>query len=130
MENSNSHLTAKERDKLSFPGKILLEKKLLGGRVLDFGCGLGKDVEMLKYQKIEIEGYDPFYFKEYPSGKFDTILCFYVLNVLLPQEQAKVLNEVSRLLRYGGKAFFAVRRDVEKQGFRIHKIHKKRNLSM
>lgn len=82
MKNPNSHLTAKERDKLSFPGRILLERGLLKGKVLDFGCGHGKDVETLRNQNVKIEGYDPHYFKNYPSEKFDTILCFYVLNVL------------------------------------------------
>ena len=125
MKNPYSHFTAKERDKLSFPGKILQQKGLLTGRVLDFGCGLGKDVEVLKKEKIDIDGYDPFYFNSYPTGKFDTIICLYVLNVLLPQEQATAINEVSKLLKNGGKAYFAVRRDIERPGFRLHKIHKK-----
>lgn len=125
MKNPYSHLTAKERDKLSFPGRILKERGLLTGKVLDFGCGFGKDVEILKNQKFDIEGYDPFYFNRYPKNKFDTIICFYVLNVLLPQEQATVINDISKLLNTGGKAYFAVRRDVEKPGYRIHKIHKK-----
>ena len=128
MKNPYSHFTAKERDKLSFPGRILKERGLLSGKVLDFGCGLGKDVEILKNQKFDIEGYDPYYFNTYPTGKFDTIICFYVLNVLLPQEQATVINEISKLLKVGGKAYFAVRRDIDKPGFRFHKIHKKRNL--
>ena len=125
MKNPYSHLTAKERETLSFPGKILMERSLLTGSILDFGCGFGKDVESLKARNKDIQGYDPFYFKTYPSAKFDTILCFYVLNVLLPQEQAKVINEVSKLLKFGGKAYFAVRRDVERPGYRIHKIHRK-----
>lgn len=45
MENLKSnpynHLTAKERDALSFPAKLLLNKNLLVGDVLDFGCGFG-----------------------------------------------------------------------------------------
>lgn len=125
MKNSFSHCTAKERDTISFPGKILKEKRLLQGRVLDFGCGFGKDVEVLKNQKINIEGYDSYYFKIYPDKKYDTIICFYVLNVLLPQEQARVINEISSLLEIGGKAYFAVRRDIDQPGFRVHKIHKK-----
>ena len=34
--------------------------------------------------------------------------------------------QVSELLRFGGKAFFAVRRDVKYPGFRVHKIHKRK----
>ena len=43
----------------------------------------------------------------------------------LPQEQATVINEVSKLLKNGSKAYFAVRRDIEKPGYRLHKIHRK-----
>lgn len=129
MENltSNlfSHLTAKERDTLSFPARLLQNKELLSGEVLDFGCGFGTDVDFLKEKGINIVGYDKHYFPEYPEKKFDTIVCFYVLNVLLPQEQASVLMEVSLLLKPGGKAFFAVRRDIKYEGFRTHKIHQK-----
>jgi len=123
--NHNSHLTAKERESLSFPAKILYNKKLLNGEVLDFGCGYGKDVELLKAKGINIEGYDKFYFPEYPTKKFDTIICFYVLNVLLQEEQAQVLMEISQLLKPTGKAYFAVRRDIQFEGFRTHKIHQK-----
>lgn len=129
MENLNSnlysHLTAKERETLSFPAKLLHNKKLLSGNVLDFGCGFGKDVVLLKEKGVNIVGYDKHYFPDYPMEKFDTIICFYVLNVLLPEEQASVLMEVSLLLKPGGKAFFAVRRDIKYEGFRTHKIHQK-----
>ncbi len=127
MTNTNpySHLTAIERTSLSFPARILKERKKLKGRILDFGCGVGKDVEVLKNQKFDIVGYDPHYFPEFPEEKFDTIICFYVLNVLLPEQQAEVLMNVSHLLKPNGKAYFAVRRDIQYEGFRIHKIHKK-----
>lgn len=121
--NANSHLTAKQRDKMSYPARILFEKGLLKDNVLDFGCGFGKDVEDLKKKIISIDGYDPHYFPEYPTNKFDTIICIYVLNVLMPQDQAKILFEISQLLKADGKAYFVVRRDVIYPGFRMHKIH-------
>ncbi|MCF6139812.1 HIT domain-containing protein [Flavobacterium sp. K77] len=124
-QNPNSHLTAIERTSLSYPARILLNQKKIKGKVLDFGCGIGKDVELLKNEGFDITGYDPFYFPTSPTEKYDTILCFYVLNVLLPEEQAEVLMNVSSLLKPNGKAFFAVRRDIQHEGFRIHKIHKK-----
>lgn len=124
-QNPNSHLTAIERTSLSYPARILLNQKKIKGKVLDFGCGIGKDVELLKNEGFDITGYDPFYFPAFPTEKYDTILCFYVLNVLLPEEQAEVLMNVSSLLKPNGKAFFAVRRDIQHEGFRIHKIHKK-----
>ncbi len=125
QHNKFSHLTAIERIHLSFPAKQLLDKKLLQGKVLDFGCGFGNDVKLLHQKGFDITGYDPYYFPEFPDRKFDTILCFYVLNVLFPEEQANVLMQVSHLLKPGGKAYFAVRRDLKKEGFREHYVHKK-----
>ena len=46
--NSYNYLTAQKRKSLTFPAKHLLNKRLLCGEVLDFGCGYGKDVELLK----------------------------------------------------------------------------------
>lgn len=123
--NPNSHLTAIERTSLSYPARILLNQKKIQGKILDFGCGIGKDVELLAAKGFEIKGYDPHYFPEFPTEKFDTILCFYVLNVLLPDEQGIVLKQVKDLLNQNGKAYFAVRRDVYYEGFRMHKLHKK-----
>jgi diadenosine tetraphosphate (Ap4A) HIT family hydrolase len=123
LKNQYSHCTAKERDKLSFPSKIVNERNGLNGEILDFGCGFGTDVKFLHEQGFRITGYDPHYFPEYPRKKFDTILCFYVLNVLLPEEQSRVLMEVSRLLKPGGTAYFAVRRDLKKEGYRKHYVH-------
>jgi diadenosine tetraphosphate (Ap4A) HIT family hydrolase len=123
--NIYSHLTAKEREYLSFPARQLFNKGLLKGDVLDFGCGFGKDVDVLKEKGLNIIGYDRHYFPTYPEKKFDTIICFYVLNVLMLEEQARVLMEVSSLLKPKGRAYFAVRRDIVYEGFRTHKIHQK-----
>ena len=123
--NPFNHLTAKERETLSFPAKLLLNKKLLTNDVLDFGCGFGKDVELLKERGINIVGYDKHYFPKYPIKEFDTIICSYVLNVLMQEEQTSVLMEVSQLLKPTGKAFFSVRRDLQYEGFRTHRVHQK-----
>ena len=124
QQNQYSHLTAKERDSISFPAKFLLNKNLLAGTILDFGCGFGKDVELIKAKSFDIVGYDPHYFPTFPTQKFDTVICFYVLNVLLVEEQAQVLMNVSALLKPNGKAYFAVRRDLQYEGYRVHKLHK------
>ncbi len=125
QQNTYSHLTAKERETLSFPAKLLLNKSLLVGDVLDFGCGFGKDVELLKAKGINITGYDKHYFPKYPTKKFDTIICFYLLNVLMQEEQATVLMQLSQLVKPTGKVYFAVRRDLQFEGFRTHKVHQK-----
>jgi diadenosine tetraphosphate (Ap4A) HIT family hydrolase len=124
MNNSNSHLTAINRTSLSYPARIILGEKRMIGKILDFGCGIGKDVELLESKGLDIIGFDPHYFPDYPQDKFDTILCFYVLNVLLPHEQRDVLMNVSNLLKPDGKAYFAVRRDITFEGYRTHKLHK------
>ena len=119
-QNPNSHLTVKERMQASFPARYLFRAGLICGRVLDFGCGLGADVVFLRQKGFDITGYDPHYAPDPPEGKFNTILCLYVLNVLLPEEQAHVLMAVSELLQPDGRAYFAVRRDIQKDGFRTH----------
>jgi hypothetical protein len=86
-QNSNSHLTAIERTSLSYPARILLSKKKIKGKFLILVAALERCI--LKLKGFNIVGYDPFYFPEYPIEKFDTIICFYVLNVLLPEEQAE-----------------------------------------
>ncbi len=123
--NPNTHLTAKERTSPSLPVRMLYDRGLLRGKILDFGCGFGKDVDFLLQKGFDAQGFDPYYFPLTPSGKFDTILCFYVLNVLFPEEQNQVLMQISSLLKPTGKAYFAVRRDIHKDGFRTHQLHAK-----
>ena len=119
-KNPYSYLTVKERNAPSFPTRELLRRGLIKGRVLDFGCGLGLDGKFLRDKGFEVADYDPYYAPDYPSGQFATILCIYVLNVLLPEEQSHVLMAVSELLSRDGRAFFAVRRDIKHNGFRTH----------
>lgn len=124
--NPNSHLTAKERVTLSIPAKILCNQNLLVGVVLDFGCGFGSDVKLLQEKGVNIEGYDKHYFPDYPSKKYDTIICFYVLDALIPEEQATVLMELSQLINPTGRVYIAVRRDLQFEGFRTHKRYQKK----
>jgi 2-polyprenyl-3-methyl-5-hydroxy-6-metoxy-1,4-benzoquinol methylase len=67
--NQYNHLTAKERDTLSYPAKLLLDKNLLVGEILDFGCGFGTDVELLKTNGKNIVGYDKQYSPNYRNKK-------------------------------------------------------------
>jgi len=116
--NSNSHLTAAERTKLSFTAQFLLQKNLLTGDVLDFGCGHGSDVKLLTQSGIAIQGYDKYYFPEYPTKRYDTIICNDVLSVLLPEEQNRVLMELSKLVKPSGKVFISVRRGLQYEGYK------------
>ncbi len=121
---NHPYLTAIKRTDLSVPTRYLLQHQLLKGKILDFGCGLGFDTDELKRQGYDITGYDYYYRPDYPEGKFDTIICNYVLNVLEPYAQAEVMMNVTNLLSPKGTAYFAVRRDIEEEGFRLHAIHK------
>lgn len=124
-KNIYAYLTTIERSKISFPMNWLKKNDKIKGSILDFGCGYGSDVEILKKSNFDIIGYDNYYFPRYPEGNFDTITCIYVLNVLKPIEQSEVLIKISSLLKHGGKAYFVVRRDIKYEGFRLHKKHKK-----
>ena len=119
------HLTAIRRKALSAPVRWLKEHYLLCGRILDFGCGYGFDTDKLKQMGYNVQGYDNYYRPTHPEGKFDTIICIYVLNVLEELDRAEVLETVKYYLKDGGKAYFAVRRDLKKEGFRYHPIQKK-----
>lgn len=121
---NHPYLTAIKRTKISVPTRYLLEHDLLKGRILDYGCGFGFDTDELKRQGFDIIGYDYYYRPDYPEGKFDTIICNYVLNVLEPYAQAEVMMNVTNLLHPNGTAFFAVRRDLKEEGFRLHAIYK------
>ena len=121
---NHPYLTAIKRTDLSAPVRYLLQHDLLKGRILDFGCGFGYDTDELKRRGYDITGYDYYYRTEYPEGKFDTIFCVYVLNVLEPYAQAEVMMNVSNLLSPKGTAYFAVRRDLKEEGFRLHAIYR------
>jgi len=124
--NINCHLTKKKRENLSFPAKILYNKNLLVGDILDYGCGFVNDVKILQEKGVNIKVYDKHYFKDYPSKKFDTIICFNILNVLQPEEQTIVLMELAQLIKPTGIVYIAVRRDLKYEGFRMHKLQQKK----
>lgn len=100
--------TAISRSTPPTPLKWLHDQGLLAGRCLDFGSGRGSWYGM--------ETYDPHWQPKMPSGKFDTIACIYVLNVVSQKEEAQVIRRVLSLLSYGGTAYFAVRRDIPASG--------------
>jgi len=100
--------TAIERKKLSTPMKFLEEEGHLDGRTLDYGCGRGFDAGHLG-----LESYDPNFFHGIPEGKFDTITCNYVMNVVTEEVASWLINDIESRLAPGGHAFITVRRDLK-----------------
>lgn len=113
FRNVRSHKTAITRPegKVSPPYRYLLSKDLIQGRTLDYGCGKGVDAD-----RLGIEKYDIHYFPKKPSGKYNTIVCNYVLNVQRPKRGAETLAHIKRLLLPGGVAYITVRADVKQDG--------------
>jgi hypothetical protein len=103
--------TAIVRKKLSVPFKWLLDNGYIKGRTLDYGCGRGFDADFLGIDK-----YDPNYFPQLPRGKYRTIYCGYVLNVVEPAEQVRIREKIRGLLKWYGVCYFVVRRDIPLEG--------------
>ncbi len=104
-----SKYTAIVRKKPSLPMRWLEEEGLLRGRILDYGCGRGFDMKW-----YDIDGYDLHWGPLEIKGKFDTITCNFVLNVVTREEQKEIIKIIKSLLKPDGAAYFTVRRDLEK----------------
>jgi DNA phosphorothioation-associated putative methyltransferase len=77
-------LTAIKRNKLSAPVKYYLETfSPSNGRILDYGCGKGDDVNYLIKEGFEAHGYDPLFseFQKFPTYvyRFDIVFMTYVI---------------------------------------------------
>lgn len=105
--------TAIKRKRLSKPMQILLNKNLLEGSILDYGCGYGEDVEILQSQGMSIEGYDKFnitYKNEYKiNNKYNTITINYVFNVIPNLEEHKAL--LKKIKSISDNIYICVRSD-------------------
>ena len=99
-----------QRSKVSLPIRKHLMDEMTDPckRRLDYGCGRGYDADSLGMFK-----YDPHFFNNKPEGKFHTVWCGYVLNVLNKQEGQEVVDEIKALLHDRGMAYVAVRRDMK-----------------
>lgn len=124
MKNLYSYLTAISRNTHSVPVKWLKKKGLLKGRILDYGCGRGFDTIQLSEEGYECECYDIHYQPIMPTGLFNTIICIYVMNVLEKHDQRALLSDIETRLVDGGHAYFAVRRDIRKEGWREHSFNR------
>ncbi len=104
---SNAYKTATTRIEPSAPMRRLASDGLIVGKALDYGCGRGFDADY-----YGMNSYDPHYAPEKPVGRFDTITCNYVLNVMEePEARLQVLQDIQERLKDTGIAYITVRDD-------------------
>ncbi|KKT73897.1 MAG: hypothetical protein UW69_C0054G0002 [Microgenomates group bacterium GW2011_GWA2_44_7] len=107
--------TAMHRSEPSLPAKILVERKIVNGRLFDWGCGHGADLDYFLRSGIKAEGWDPNHKPDkppqsYPPGLFRWVHCSFVLNTLPdPGDRTKILEEIFNFLPAGGNLAISVR---------------------
>ncbi|MFJ2805069.1 DNA phosphorothioation-associated putative methyltransferase [Kitasatospora sp. NPDC087271] len=88
---SDRQLTAISRSGLSVPARqAVIDHQVEAGRtVLDFGCGRGGDVRVLRSMHFDVTGWDPYYFPQSRQDPADVVLMTYVLNVIEDAEERR-----------------------------------------
>jgi SAM-dependent methyltransferase len=99
------------RETVSKTARLLEERRLLRGRVLDYGCGFGFDADHYGW-----EAYDPHYRQKLPEGVFDTIVCNHVANMLTRESRQRLFRSIQALLAPQGKAYVSVSRKIPRAG--------------
>lgn len=102
---------AVEHEQPSDAAKWLVDNKKVRGRVLDYGCGHGFDADHFGWT-----GYDPYYRQDSPEGKYDTIICNHVLNMLTQGSRKSVLSKIHALLNENGIVWLVVPRNIPTSG--------------
>lgn len=106
--------TAIKRKKLSNPLKVLKESELLNGSILDYGCGYGESIDILKEEGYDVVGYDRFNTvyagEEVLNRRYDTLTCNYVFNVIPSLEEHNTLLEYLKTL--SDNIYISVRSDL------------------
>lgn len=119
----NAHKTAIKRKCMSAPAtELLIRQKFKRWdespdfKLLDFGCGHGQDVMKLQENCIFAVGYDPYWAPNdhWLLGKYDVVLCTYVLNVVDEKDRKTIIKQLKGLTKPGGTVYITVRRDLKK----------------
>jgi len=90
------HRTAIRRSDLSLPVKCALRDGLINPSltVFDYGCGHGRDVDLLAARGVSAEGWDPAFFADHPRRPADVVNLGYVVNVIeSPEERTSTLRQ-------------------------------------
>jgi len=112
----NRHNTAIKRSKLSAPTKWAMENGYIKGKIYDWGCGRGDDVNFLKEAGFDVIGYDPYYFplnapKYMKFDRFKTVTNNYVLNVIeSKRERTMLLKKIAGEISDNTTVVLSVRR--------------------
>jgi len=96
------HLTALRRIELSRPLRFALQDSLLSTEtsLLDYGCGQGDDIRLLRDQAISCTGWDPFFSPSTERCSADIVNLGYVVNVIeSANERMQTLREAWSLAR-------------------------------
>jgi hypothetical protein len=105
--------TAISRPGVSKPTRLLRAHQLrLDQSVLDFGCGWGKDVEWLRNEGFDADGYDnapKFGATVRPKRLYDAVLAIYVANVLDEPSRIAALRDAWSFVKVGGRLFVVSR---------------------
>ena len=92
--------TAIHRGDFSRPTKCALRDGLIDSSVsvFDYGCGHGRDVELLRESGITSNGWDPAFFPEHPLRSSEVVNLGYVINVIeSSDERAETLRRAWEL---------------------------------
>ena len=89
---------------------------ILDGSILDYGCGVGRDVLALREAGCrDVWGYDPYFegLDTLPPTTKDVVLCTYVLNVIKDKKERD--NVIGNCIELADSAvFFTMRRDLSR----------------
>lgn len=88
------HLTALTRTQMSAPMQSLARYDYLNGSksVFDYGCGKGRDVELLRENGVSAEGWDPYYAPNAEKKPAQIVNLGFVINVIeSPEERGQAL---------------------------------------
>ena len=101
--------------------------KMVGGKVLDYGAGLGLGTDAMRKEGLLADAFEPYPDRwkgkeppaftdsaEIPSESYDSLVSFSVINVVEPDVRKFLFQEVARILRPGGFALITgrTRQDV------------------